>query len=107
PLPPNNGGTDTAPPRAASPPPEGFLPRKRNPATTTRRVQADEQRGTMPELLLFSNSTNHGRGYLDHGWDDVEAFLGGRDRVAFVPCAGGDHAAYTRSEERRVGKGWR
>src|SRR5690606_35744410 len=95
PLPPNNGGTDTAPPRAASPPPEGFLPRKRNPATTTRRVQADEQRGTMPELLLFSNSTNHGRGYLDHGWDDVEAFLGGRDRVAFVPFAGGDHAAYT------------
>ncbi|MBV2366523.1 dipeptidase PepE [Streptomonospora nanhaiensis] len=49
----------------------------------------------MPELLLFSNSTNHGRGYLDHAWEEVEAFLDGRDRVAFVPFAGGDHGAYT------------
>ncbi|MDA0564213.1 dipeptidase PepE [Streptomonospora sp. S1-112] len=49
----------------------------------------------MPELLLFSNSTNHGRGYLDHAWEEVAAFLDGRDRVAFVPFAGGDHGAYT------------
>jgi dipeptidase E len=49
----------------------------------------------MPELLLFSNSTNHGRGYLDHAWEEVEAFLDGRDTVAFVPFAGGDHDAYT------------
>lgn len=49
----------------------------------------------MPELLLLSNSANHGRGYLDHAWEEVEAFLGGRDTIAFVPFAGGDHDAYT------------
>ncbi|MBR8742116.1 dipeptidase PepE [Nocardiopsis sp. MG754419] len=49
----------------------------------------------MPELLLLSNSTNHGRGYLDHAWETVEDFLDGRDTVAFVPFADGDHAAYT------------
>ncbi|MFC3996021.1 dipeptidase PepE [Nocardiopsis sediminis] len=50
----------------------------------------------MPELLLFSNSVNHGRGFLDHAWEAVEAFLGERDEVVFVPFAGGDRPAYTR-----------
>ncbi|MFC4563800.1 dipeptidase PepE [Nocardiopsis mangrovi] len=50
----------------------------------------------MPELLLFSNSVNHGRGFLDHGWEAVAEFLDGRDEVTFVPFAGGDRPAYTR-----------
>lgn len=49
----------------------------------------------MPELLLLSNSTNHGRGYLDHAWTEVEGFLDGRDAIAFVPFAAADHDAYT------------
>ena len=35
--------------------------------------------------LLISNSTAHGEGYLDHCQAEILAFLGGRDRLAFVP----------------------
>jgi dipeptidase E len=45
-------------------------------------------------LLLLSNSTNHGRGYLEHAWPTVQGFFTGARRIAFVPFALADHAAY-------------
>ena len=48
----------------------------------------------MKRLLLLSNSTNHGSGYLDHAMDAVVSFLGPVRRVLFVPFALRDHEAY-------------
>ena len=45
-------------------------------------------------LLLISSSNVHGYGYLDHPEPEMRAFLGGHRRVAFVPFAARDHAAY-------------
>ncbi|WP_037574525.1 dipeptidase PepE [Phaeacidiphilus oryzae] len=48
------------------------------------------------ELLLLSNSTQHGRGYLEHVLDTVAGFVGGSgSRLAFVPYALADHDGYT------------
>ncbi|MFE9361370.1 dipeptidase PepE [Streptomyces sp. NPDC006978] len=46
-------------------------------------------------LLLLSNSTQYGCGYLEHALDTVTAFLPPEARVAFVPYALADHDAYT------------
>lgn len=46
-------------------------------------------------LLLLSNSTQYGRGYLEHALDTVTAFLPENARLAFVPYALADHDAYT------------
>ncbi|WP_328899969.1 dipeptidase PepE [Streptomyces sp. NBC_00441] len=46
-------------------------------------------------LLLLSNSTQYGRGYLEHALDTVTAFLPARARLAFVPYALADHDTYT------------
>jgi dipeptidase E len=47
-------------------------------------------------LLLISNSTMHGGGYLEHCTDALKAFLGNSlKRVLFVPYALADHDAYT------------
>lgn len=46
------------------------------------------------ELLLVSNSTMHGGGYLAHCADAIREILGPRKRVAFVPYALADHDAY-------------
>ncbi|RVU26389.1 dipeptidase PepE [Streptomyces antnestii] len=46
-------------------------------------------------LLLLSNSTQHGRGYLAHALDTVTGFLPPRARLAFVPYALADHDTYT------------
>jgi dipeptidase E len=48
-------------------------------------------------LLLLSNSTNHGSGYLAHALPEVLAFLDGVTELTFVPFAGGDHDTYTAS----------
>jgi dipeptidase E len=46
-------------------------------------------------LLLMSNSTSHGRGYLDHCADAIRAQLSPAvSRVLFVPYALHDHATY-------------
>ncbi|OLT26442.1 dipeptidase E [Actinomadura sp. CNU-125] len=47
------------------------------------------------DLLLLSNSTNHGRAYLEHALDTVTAFVGAGSTLAFVPYALADHDAYT------------
>ncbi|MFL5452404.1 MAG: dipeptidase PepE [Myxococcales bacterium] len=48
----------------------------------------------MKRLLLISNSTQWGRGYLDHVEAEIRAFLGASCRVAFVPFALFDPDAY-------------
>ncbi|HEX3126363.1 MAG TPA: dipeptidase PepE [Thermoanaerobaculia bacterium] len=45
-------------------------------------------------LLLISNSTNHGQGFLDHCLAEIDDFLGGARRVVFVPFALKDREAY-------------
>ncbi|MFJ7627145.1 dipeptidase PepE [Streptomyces sp. NPDC097595] len=46
-------------------------------------------------LLLLSNSTQYGRGYLEHALDTVTGFLPAGARLAFVPYALADHDTYT------------
>jgi len=48
----------------------------------------------MTRLLLLSNSTNHGRGYLEHAMDAVRAFFGPLERLLFVPFALHDAEGY-------------
>lgn len=48
----------------------------------------------MKRLLLLSNSTNFGSGYLDHAMEAVLRFLGPARRLAFVPFALQDQARY-------------
>lgn len=38
-------------------------------------------------LLLISNSTNHGQGFLDHVLSEIDSFLGPIRRLVFVPFA--------------------
>jgi len=57
-------------------------------------------------LLLISNSTLRGHGYLDHAARVIPAFLGDRLRVLFVPWALKDHDGYTaRARERFAAMG--
>ncbi len=53
-------------------------------------------------LLLISNSTLHGSGYLDHAEREIKDFLGATDRVLFVPFAMYDREAYTALARRRM-----
>jgi dipeptidase E len=55
----------------------------------------------MRRLLLLSNSTNHGRGYLDHALPEVRALLVGVKRLLFVPFALHDRAAYAAKARAR------
>ena len=48
----------------------------------------------MKRLLLLSNSTNFGQGYLDHASVEIRALFAGLTRIAFVPFALQDQAAY-------------
>ena len=57
-----------------------------------------------PRLLLLSNSTQHGRGYLDHAEATILDFLGSVSRLLFVPFALSDRDAYTRAARDRFGK---
>ena len=53
-------------------------------------------------LLLNSSSNVHGYGYLDHVEPELRRFLTGARRVAFVPFAAHDHAAYTNKVRTRL-----
>jgi dipeptidase E len=55
-------------------------------------------------LLLISNSTNHGEGYLDHCVSEMLDLLDGRKRLAFVPFAVFDHAGYSAKASQRLGR---
>ena len=45
-------------------------------------------------LLLISNSTNHGQGFLDHCLAEIDDFLGSTRRLVFVPFALKDREGY-------------
>ncbi|MGK7312940.1 MAG: dipeptidase PepE [Candidatus Longimicrobiales bacterium M2_2A_002] len=47
------------------------------------------------DLLLLSNSSLHGMGFLEHALDAIAEFLGGRRTVHFAPFAVADHDGYT------------
>src|SRR6202011_3396011 len=55
-------------------------------------------------LLLISNSTMCGRGYLAHAVDEIRDLLGGNRRIVFVPFALSDRAAYTSRARKRLGQ---
>ena len=61
----------------------------------------------MKRLLLISNSTMFGRGYLDHAEADIREHLDGVRQVAFVPYALYDRDAYeARARERFAAIGY-
>jgi dipeptidase E len=58
----------------------------------------------MARLLLLSNSTNHGAGYLDHAMPEIRALLGPVRRLLFVPFALRDQAAYVGKVRERFAR---
>jgi dipeptidase E len=52
-------------------------------------------------VLLISNSTVYGRGYLDHVESEIKSFLGSVRRVLFFPFALHDRDAYTSTVRKR------
>ncbi|KAI6065030.1 Alpha-aspartyl dipeptidase-like protein [Aix galericulata] len=58
--------------------------------------------GCPRRLLLVSNSTLHGGGYLGHCQQHIQSFLGGKvKRVLFVPYALHDRDAYARTAREK------
>lgn len=55
-------------------------------------------------LLLISNSTLHGSGYLDHAETEIRDFLGELKRVLFVPFALFDRDKYAATARARFQK---
>jgi dipeptidase E len=53
------------------------------------------------QLLLISNSTLHGSGYLDHAEKEIRDFVGGRASVLFVPYAVHDRRVYAATAQER------
>jgi dipeptidase E len=58
----------------------------------------------MSRVLLISNSTLYGSGYLDHAEAEIRDFLGDVRRVLFVPFALYDRDAYAASARERFAK---
>jgi dipeptidase E len=58
----------------------------------------------MSRLLLISNSTLYGSGYLDHAEAELRDFIGERVRVVFIPHALHDRRAYAEQAEDRFHK---
>src|SRR5467141_2266100 len=56
------------------------------------------------QLLLISNSTLHGSGYLDHAEREIRDFVGGRTRVVFVPYAVHGRREYVAKAQERFRK---
>ena len=55
------------------------------------------------KVLLISNSTVYGRGYLDHVESELKSFLGRARRVLFFPFALHDQDTYTATARTRFG----
>jgi dipeptidase E len=55
-------------------------------------------------LLLISNSSQYGRGYLDHAEQELRSFLGPGKRVLFVPYALKDRDGYAETARARLDK---
>ncbi|MCB9377686.1 MAG: dipeptidase PepE [Holophagales bacterium] len=56
----------------------------------------------MRELLLLSNSTNHGQGYLDHAEEAILEILGPTRAILFVPFALYDREGYAAKFAERM-----
>ena len=55
----------------------------------------------MKHVLLISNSTVHGHGYLDHVADEIRMFLGSAKCILFFPFALHDRDGYAANAKRR------
>ena len=55
-------------------------------------------------VLLISNSTLYGSGYLDHAESEIRSFLGAVKRVLFVPYALFDRNKYAANAQQRFQK---
>ena len=55
-------------------------------------------------LLLISNSTLYGGGFLDHAEPEIRDFLGTIERVLFVPFALMDHDGYANKARERFAR---
>ena len=55
-------------------------------------------------VLLISNSTLYGSGYLDHAESEIRSFLGDLKRVLFVPYALFDRDKYAATAQQRFQK---
>ena len=53
-------------------------------------------------LLLISNSTQHGSGYLDHAEEEIRDLIGSSKRAIFVPFALQDRRAYAEKAAQRL-----
>jgi CobQ-like glutamine amidotransferase family enzyme len=58
----------------------------------------------MKRILLISNSTLYGSGYLDHAEGEIRSFLGDLKRVLFVPFALYDRDKYAATAKQRFAK---
>ena len=56
---------------------------------------------SLPRILLISNSTVYGRGYLDHVEQEIKSFLGSIKTVLFFPFALFDRDAYAAAVKAR------
>jgi len=56
---------------------------------------------SIKRVLLISNSTLYGSGYLDHAESEIRSFLGTTPRVLFVPFALQDRDAYAATAQER------
>ena len=61
-----------------------------------------EVNGHEKRLLLISNSTLYGGGYLDHAEKEIRNFLGGVRRVLFIPFAQRNQDAYAALARQRL-----
>ena len=61
-------------------------------------------KGQMKRILLISNSTLYGSGYLDHAETEIRSFLGSVKRVLFLPFALHDRDGYTATAQKRFEK---
>ena len=59
---------------------------------------------TSKRVLLISNSTLYGSGYLDHAESEIRSFLGTAKRVLFIPFALYDRDAYAATARDRFEK---
>lgn len=60
-----------------------------------------ETRNEKKRLLLISNSTLHGSGYLDHAEQEIRDVLGAKEGVLFVPFALHDRDEYAAQARKR------
>lgn len=60
-----------------------------------------EPKNDLKRLLLISNSTLFGSGYLDHAAGEIVDFLGAVKRILFIPFALANHDAYAAQARTR------